>query len=84
VRQGVGDLRQHTGYLPATHGREYVVNCVTHSNLRQLVCGHIVCSVLVQLDEDTGDVIGADAALELGGSTSIWSWHTNVWWSCGS
>jgi hypothetical protein len=75
VLEDVGDLRTHTGYLPATHrghpsgfewfygpladnfggdppegldGREHVINCVTHSDMRELVCGSVACSVLLQ------------------------------------
>jgi hypothetical protein len=98
VLEDVGDLRKHTGYLPATHrghpsgfewfygplaenfggeppdglaGREHVVDCVTHSDMRELVCGLVACSVLSQLadgvflDEDSGGVISADGALEM-------------------
>lgn len=87
VLQDVGDLRKHTGYLPATHrglasgfewyfgsladnvggdhsvdlnGRELVIRCVTHSDLRELICGLLACSILSQLadglflDEETG------------------------------
>jgi hypothetical protein len=96
--EDIGDLRKHTGYLPATHrghpsgfewfygpladnfggeppeglgGRDHVVNCVTHSDMRELVCGMVACSVLSQLadgvflDEESGGVISADAALQM-------------------
>jgi hypothetical protein len=85
--EDVGDLRAHTGYLPATHrghqsgfewyygplaenfggdppdgldGREHVINCVTHSDMRELACALAACSVLAQLadgkffDEESG------------------------------
>lgn len=96
VLEGVGDLRKHTGYLPATHrghpsgfewffgplaenfpgdlpdgldGREYVINCVTYSDMRELVCGLVACSVLSQLvggvflDEESGSLLEPPAAL---------------------
>lgn len=98
VFEDVGDLRKHTGYLPATYrgkpsgfewfygplrdtlagnppegldGRAHVVNCVTHSDMGELVCGLIACAVLSQLadgvflDEESGGLLGADAALEM-------------------
>ncbi len=96
VLDDVGDLRKHTGYLPATHrghpsgfewfygpladnfggdppdgldGREHVINCVTHSDMRELVCGLVACSVLSQLadgvflDEESGGLLEPAAAL---------------------
>jgi hypothetical protein len=96
VLEDVGDLREHTGYLPATHrghpsgfewfygpladhfggdppdgldGREHVVNCVTHSDMRELVCGSVACSVLLELadgvyfDEESESVMDPLAAL---------------------
>ena len=96
VLEDVGDLRKHTGYLPATHrgkssgfewyygplaenfgddppdgldGREHVIHCVTHSDMRELVCGLVACSVLSQLadgvllDDESGGLLKADAAL---------------------
>jgi hypothetical protein len=51
--------------------RAHVVNCVTHSDIRELMCGLIACSVLSQLadgvflDEESGRLISADAALEM-------------------
>jgi hypothetical protein len=102
VLEDVGDLRKHTGYLPATHrghpsgfewyygrladnfgddppsgigGRAHVVNCVTHSDMGELVCGLVACSVLSQLadgvflDEESGGLISADAALEMARGT---------------
>ncbi len=96
VLEDVGDLRKHTGYLPATHrghpsgfewfygplaenfggdppdgldGREHVINCVTHSDMRELVCGSVACSVLLHLadgvffDEESGGVLDPAAAL---------------------
>lgn len=96
VLEDVGDLRKHTGYLPATHrghtsgfewfygpvadnfggnlpqgldGREHVINCVTHSDMRELVCGSVACSVLLKLadgvffDEEAGGLLGPDEAL---------------------
>jgi hypothetical protein len=98
VLEVVGDIRTHSGYLPATfrgkpsgfewfygtvvenfggdlpdnlQGREHVVNCVTHSDLSELVCGLVACSVLSQvadglfLDEESGGVIGPDEALKM-------------------
>lgn len=96
VLENVGDLRTHSGYLPATHrghesgfewfygslaenfggdlldgldGREHVINCVTHSDMRELVCGLVACSVLSQLadgvflDEESGGLLKPAAAL---------------------
>src|SRR5262249_43908028 len=98
VLEDVGDLRKHTGYIPATYrdhpsgfewfygtvaqnfggepphgvgGRTHVINCVTHSDIRELVCGLIACSVLSQIadgvffDEESGGPISADAAFEM-------------------
>ncbi len=56
---------------PGLDGRDYVVNCVTHSDPWELVCGLIACSVLSQLadglflNEETGGLMDADAALEM-------------------
>jgi hypothetical protein len=94
----VGDLRKHTGYLPAAYrgqpsgfewfygpvaenfggeapdglnGREHVINCVTHGDMRELVCGLIACSVLSQVadglffDEEHGGLVSANQALEM-------------------
>jgi hypothetical protein len=50
-------------------GREYVINCVTHSDMRELVRGLVACSVLSQmadgvfLDEESGGLLGPDDAL---------------------
>jgi hypothetical protein len=96
VLEDVGDLRTHTGYLPANHrgqpsgfewfygplgdnysgnlptglsGRGHVINCVTHSDMRELVCGLVACSVLslladgVFLDEESGGLLHPSAAL---------------------
>lgn len=30
-------------------GREHVINCDTHSDMRELLCGFVACSVLLQL-----------------------------------
>ena len=76
ILDDVGDLRKHTGYLPAQFrgqscgfewfygplaenygcgppdglgGRDHVINCVTHSDMGELVCGLIACSVLSQV-----------------------------------
>lgn len=98
VLDDVGDLREHSGYLPATFrgqasgfewfygtlaenfggdapdgldGRQHVINCVTHSDMVELVCGLVACSLLAQvadgvfLDEDSGGVIGPNEALEM-------------------
>jgi hypothetical protein len=98
VVEEVGDLRKHTGYLPATYrgqpsgfewfygplaenfggdapdglnGREHVINCVTHSDMTELVCGLVACSVLSQvadglfLDEESGGVVSANQALQM-------------------
>jgi hypothetical protein len=96
ILEDVGDLRTHTGYLPATHrgepsgfewfygpladnfggdppegleGRKHVINCVTHSDMRELVCGSVACSVLCQLadgvflDEESSGLLNAEQAL---------------------
>jgi hypothetical protein len=96
VLEDVGDLRTHTGYLPATHrghqtgfewyygplaenfggdppdgldGREHVINCVTHSDMRELVCALAACSVLGQMadglfyDEESGGLLEPTAAM---------------------
>src|SRR5262249_31606314 len=93
----VGDLRKHTGYLPATYrgqpsgfewfygplaenfgddapdgldGREHVIDCVTHSDMTELICGLVACSVLSQVadglffDEESGAVVSANQALQ--------------------
>lgn len=68
-----GSLAGNFGVGPPAglDGREMVFKCVTHSDLRELICGLIACSVLSQLadglylDEETGRVISADAALEM-------------------
>lgn len=98
VLEDVGDLRKHSGYLPAIFrgqqsgfewfygpiaenfggdeptglsGREHVVNCVTHSDMTELLCGLIACSVLSQiadgvfLDDGSGCVVSADQALQM-------------------
>lgn len=95
--EDVGNLREHTGYLPASRrghpsgfewfygpiadnfgddppagldGRDHVVNCVTDSNMRELVCALVACSVLSQLadglllDEESGELLEPPAALE--------------------
>ena len=52
-------------------GRAHVVNCVTHSDMRELMCGLTACAVLSQLadgvffDEESGGLISADSALGL-------------------
>lgn len=89
VLEDIGELRTHTGFLPATHrghpsgfewyygslaenfggeppdgldGREHVINCVTHSDVRELSCALAACSVLAQLadgkffDEESGSL----------------------------
>jgi hypothetical protein len=96
VLEDVGDLRNHSGYLPATHrgypsgfewtygllaenfggevpsgldGRGHVINCVTHSDMRELVCGLVACSILslmadgVFLDEESGGLLVPTKAL---------------------
>jgi hypothetical protein len=96
VLEDVGDLRAHTGYLPATHrghlsgfewfygplaenfggdprqgldGREHVISCVTHSDMRELVCGLVASSVVMKLadgvflDEESGGLLEPDDAL---------------------
>ena len=98
VLEDVGDIRIHTGYLPATFrglqsgfewfygpieqhfggdppnglgSRGHVINCVTHSDMTELVCGLIACSVLSRiaealfLDEESGHLIDANQALQL-------------------
>ena len=50
-------------------GRDHVIDCVTHGDLRELVCGLVACSVLSQLadgvflDEDAGSLQAPSAAL---------------------
>jgi hypothetical protein len=96
--EDIGDLRKHTGYLPATYyaqpsgfewfygplaenfsgdvpdgldGREHVINCVTHSDMAELVCGLVACSVLAQvadglfLDEESGQLVSPNQALQM-------------------
>jgi hypothetical protein len=96
--EDVGDLRSHTGYLPATFrgqpsgfewfygplaqnfggaapngldGRQHVINCVTHSDMTELVCGLVACSVLSQvadglfLVEESGGLVNANQALQV-------------------
>jgi ribosomal protein L32 len=60
------------GDLPEGLGkRGHVVNCVTHGEMHELICGLIACSVLSQLadgaylDEESGGLISADAALQI-------------------
>jgi hypothetical protein len=98
VLEDVGDLRKHTGYLPARYrgqpsgfewlygplaenfggdapdglnGRVHVINCVTHSDMTELVCGLVACSVLSQvadglfLDDESGGIVSADQALKM-------------------
>lgn len=59
------------GDLPdGLDGREHVINCVTHSDMRELVCGLVACSVLSQIadglffDEESGGLLDPPAALE--------------------
>ena len=98
VLEDVGDLRSHTGYLPATHrghesgfewfygpvletfgdspsalgDRGHAINCVTHSDMRELVCGIISCSILVQLadglffDEESEEALAPEVGVALG------------------
>ena len=96
--EDIGDLRPHTGYLPATYrgqhsgfewfygplaenfggeapdglgGRRHVINCVTHSDITELVCGLVACSVLSQvadglfLDEKSGCLASPNHALKI-------------------
>jgi hypothetical protein len=98
VLEDVGDLRKHTGFLPATYrgrpsgfewfygplaenfsgdapdglgAREHVITCVIHSDMGELVCGLVACSVLSQvadglfLDEEPGSLISANQALQM-------------------
>lgn len=98
VLEDIGDLRKHTGYLPASYGgqrsgfewfygplaenfggdapdglkgRQHVINCVTHSDMTELVCGLVACSVLCQvaeglfLDEESGGLVSASQALQM-------------------
>lgn len=50
-------------------GREHVINCVTHSEMRELACGLAACSVLAQLvdgkflDEESGNLVDPAVAL---------------------
>jgi hypothetical protein len=49
--------------------RAHVINCVTHSDMRELVCGLVACAVLsrladgVFLNDESGQVISAEQAL---------------------
>jgi hypothetical protein len=98
VLADVGDLRKHTGYLPATFrgqasgfewfygplaenfggdapdglgGRGHVINCVTHSDIGELVGDLIACSVLSQiadglfLDQESGGLVSPNQALQM-------------------
>ena len=53
------------------NGRQHVINCVTHSDMTELVCGLIACSVLSQvadglfLDEEPGGLVSANQALKI-------------------
>ena len=66
-----GPLADNFGGDPpeGLNGREHVVNCITHSDLRELVCGSVACSVLCQLadgvflDEESGRLLNAEQAL---------------------
>jgi hypothetical protein len=97
VLHKIDDLREHTGYIPATHrghesgfewfygpigenfgddlpdgvgDRTHVIDFVTHSDMRELVCGLIAGAVLAKIsdgvvfDEESGEVISGDAALQ--------------------
>jgi hypothetical protein len=98
VLEDIGDLRKHTGYLPATYrgqpsgfewfygplaenfagdppdglnGRQHVINCVTHSDMVELICGLVACSVLSQvadglfLDDESGGLVNANQSLQM-------------------
>jgi len=66
-----GPLAENFGGDPpdGLEGRDHVINCVTHSDARELVCGSVACSVLCQLadgvylDEESGDLLRPDEAL---------------------
>jgi hypothetical protein len=66
-----GPLAENFGGEPpdGLYGREHVVNCVTHSDMRELVCGLVACSVLSQLAdgvflvEESGGLLEPAAAL---------------------
>ena len=68
-----GPLAEHYGGdLPdGLEGREHVVNCVTFSDMQELICGLLAYSVLSQLadgvflNEDTGQLMSADAAFKM-------------------
>ncbi len=100
ILEDVGDLRTHTGYLPATHrGHEsgfewfygpisetfgdpppgigncgHAINCVTHSDLRELACAIISCSILAQLadgqffDEESEQAAAPEVGIAVGRS----------------
>jgi hypothetical protein len=68
-----GPLAEYFGGTPpdGIEDRRHVVDFVTHSDMRELVCGMIAGAVLAQiadgrvLDEDSGTLINGDAALEI-------------------
>jgi hypothetical protein len=62
----------YSGDVPDGLGaREHVINCVTHSDIGELVCGLVACSVLCQvadglfLDEESGCLISGNQALQM-------------------
>jgi hypothetical protein len=96
VLENIGDLRKHSGYLPATYrgqpsgfewfygpiadnfggdvpdgldGRQHVINCVTHSDMRELACALAACAALSELadgllyDEESGGLLDPAAAM---------------------
>ncbi|MGD9644623.1 MAG: hypothetical protein AB7U73_02860 [Pirellulales bacterium] len=98
VLENVGGLREHIGYLPATHrgqqsgfewfygsiadvygdpapsglgDRQHAIDCVTHSDMRELVCAMLSLAVLAQLadglvyDEESNELISGQAALKI-------------------
>jgi hypothetical protein len=67
------------GDLPnGLEGRDHVINCVTHSDMRELVCGSVACSVLIQLadgmflDDESDELLEPAESLE---KTRSWAAH---------
>jgi hypothetical protein len=64
--------------LSAFDGRDHVINCLTHSDMRELVCGSVACSVLIQLadglflEDESDELLEPAEALE---KTRTWLAH---------
>lgn len=66
-----GPLAEYFGGDPpdGLDGREHVINCVTHSDMRELACALAACAVLSQLadgmfyDEESGGLLEPVAAM---------------------